>query len=245
MTVVLYAIPASHPCAAIARALELKGLPYRRVELIPGLHRIAQKVRFGKLSVPAVEFDDGERIIGSRAIVRALEHRAPEPRLLPTERSDYVAVARAEEWGDQVLQAVVRRILWAALRRDTSAVMSYAAGAKLPLPAPIARASAPLVALMSQRLNDAGDANVRADLAHLGFHLDRIDDWIGEGALGGERVNAADLQIGAALALLMTVHDVAPLVERRPAALLATRWFADYPGAIPAGTLPRAWLPSA
>jgi hypothetical protein len=35
MTAVLYAIPASHPCAAVERALQLKQIPYRRSELIP------------------------------------------------------------------------------------------------------------------------------------------------------------------------------------------------------------------
>jgi len=35
MTAVLYAVPASHPCAAVERALQLKQVAYRRVEMIP------------------------------------------------------------------------------------------------------------------------------------------------------------------------------------------------------------------
>src|SRR5215208_8424362 len=114
MHAVLYAFPASHPSAAVGRALELKGIAHRRVELIPGPHRILVRARFGATRVPVVVFDDGARVAGSRTIVRELERRVPEPRLLPAEREAYVAVARAEEWGDQVLQAVVRRIVWAA-----------------------------------------------------------------------------------------------------------------------------------
>ena len=36
-----------------------------------------------------------------------------------------------------------------------------------------------------------------ADLAALPRQLERIDGWIGEGLLGGEQPNAADLQIGS------------------------------------------------
>ena len=43
MPAVLYAIPASHPCAVVERALQLKDVPYRRVELIPVVHKLPQQ----------------------------------------------------------------------------------------------------------------------------------------------------------------------------------------------------------
>jgi len=244
MTAVLYAIPASHPCATVERALQLKGVPYRRVELIPGIHVPLQHARLGARSVPGVTFDDGARVVGSRAIVRALEERVAEPPLLPAERDSRARVERAEEWGDQVLQPLVRRVVWAALRRKPGAIDGYTDGARLPVPRPLARASAPLVALTSQRRNGADDATVRADLLSLPMHLDRIDGWIADGTLGGEAANAADLQVGASLRLLLTIEDVRPLLDERPAAELARRWFPRYPGAVPAGTLPRGWVPA-
>ena len=244
MTATLYAIPASHPCAAVERALQLKHVEYRRVEMIPVAHKLPQKLRFGATSVPGIRFDGGTRVAGSRAIVRALEQRVAEPALLPAGGEARARVERAEEWGDQVLQPLVRRILWAALRRAPAAMQSYTEGAKLPVPAPLARLSAPLVAELAGRVNGAGDAIVRADLLALPFHLDRIDRWIERGTLGGEDANAADLQIGSGLALLGTVHDAGPLLGDRPAAALARRWFPTYPGATPAGTLPAEWLPA-
>jgi glutathione S-transferase len=244
MTAVLYAIPASHPCAAAERALQLKRIPYRRVELIPVAHRLPQRIRFGAATVPGVEFSDGARSIGSRAIVRELERRVAQPSLLPADGDLRARVERAEEWGDQVLQALVRRILWAALRRAPGAVQTYTEGAKLPVPAPVARLSAPIVARMARRVNGAGDPMVRADLLSLPAHLDRVDGWIADGTLGGAEANAADLQIGASLRLLLTVEDVRPLVDRRPAAEPARRWFPSYPGMTPAGTLPLEWVPA-
>jgi glutathione S-transferase len=244
VTAVLYAFPASHPCATVERALQLKAVPYRRVELIPGVHRLQQRARFGRRSVPAIVFADGARAIGSRTILRALDERVPAPALMPAGEDARARVARAEEWGDQVLQPLVRRVLWAGLRRAPGSIQSYTEGAKLPVPALMARASAPLVAWMSQRLNGADDATVRADLLSLPIHLGRIDGWIGDGTLGGDDPNAADLQIGASVRLLMTVEDVRPVVDVRPAGALARRWFASYPGSTPARTLPRGWLPA-
>jgi glutathione S-transferase len=132
MTAVLYAFPASHPCATAERALQLKRVPYRRVDLIPIAHRLVQRVRFGAGYVPGVMFDDGARVAGSRAIVRALEQRVAAPALLPAGAEARARVERAEEWGEQVLQALVRRILWAALRRAPGAMESYTEGADLP-----------------------------------------------------------------------------------------------------------------
>ncbi len=243
MTAVLYAIPASHPCAAVERALQLKRVPYRRVELVPVAHQLPLRLRFGAGTVPGLEFDDGARVSGSRAILRALEVRAPEPALLPT-HDDEARVERAEEWGDQVLQPLVRRILWATLRRAPGALDSYLAGARLPVPRPLARLAAPLMARLASAANGAADREVRADLAGLATHLARIDGWIADGTLGGEAPNVADLQIGSGVALLLTVGDLRPALAGRPAAELARRWFPDYPGATPAGVLPAGWVRS-
>jgi glutathione S-transferase len=246
MTAVLYAIPASHPCAVVERALQLKAVSYRRVELIPVLHRPVQRLRFKAGSVPGIEWADGERVTGSRTILRALEARVPAPPLLPPPGEERTAVERAEEWGDQVLQPLARRVVWAAIRRRPGTIMRYTEGAQLPVPRWGARASAPLVAWMAARLNGATDNPVvRADLLSLPGHLDRIDAWIARGVIGGETVNVADLQIASSLRLLQTVADVAPLVDARPAGALARRVFAAYPGGVPAGTLPAGWVPAA
>ncbi len=242
MTATLYAIPASHPCAAAERALQLKSIPYRRVELLPVMAKAVQRARFGGSTVPGLILD-GEKVLGSRPIMRALERRAPEPPLLPAGADERKAVELAEEWGDEVLQPLGRRLIWAALKRHPSAVASYSEGARLPVPASVARLSAPGVALAAAYFSDATAANVRADLANLGFHLDRVERWIEQGALGGEHPNAADLQIASGLRLALTIGDVAPLIDGRPAGELARRWFPQYPGHTPAGTLPAAWLP--
>jgi glutathione S-transferase len=238
----LYAVPASHPCAAVERALQLKRVAYRRVDLPPVAHKAFQQALFGGGTVPGVTLD-GRRILGSRPIVRALDARAPEPRLLPEDREARQPIELAEGWGDEVLQPLVRRVLWSALRRAPAAMPSYSKGSSLRIPAPAARLAAPLVARAEQRINAASDASVRADLANLGHHLARVERWMEHDVIGGEQPNAADLQIGAGLRLLLTVEDVARSAGSRGAVDLARRWFPDYPGTVPAGVLPAAWLP--
>jgi glutathione S-transferase len=238
----LYAIPASHPCAAVEAALRLKGVDYERVDLIPVAAKLVQWSRFRATTVPGVVFADGERVVGSRQIVRALEHRAPQPHLLPLDGRERREVEQAERWGDQVLQPLARRMVWAALRRAPRSVTGYSEGAKLPVPAPLAALSAPLLARAAARLNGASDPEVRADLINLELHLDRADHWIDAGVLGADAPNAADLQICSGLRLMQTIADVAPRVDARRCGAHARRVFPDYPGAVPTGTLPAAWL---
>ena len=239
----LYALPASHPCAAVELALRLKGIDFRRVDMIPVVSKAKQWARFKALTVPGLEFDDGEKVLGSREIIRALEHRAPDPPLLPADGRERRAVEEAERWGDEVLQPLARRIAWAALVRDTSAMTSYAADADLPVPDPLVGLTAPLVARASAFFNGASDPAVRSDLINLDFHLDRADRWIEKGIVGAsETPNAADLQIGSGVRLLLTIEDLLPRIEGRPCAREAMRRFPDYPGRVPAGALPRAWL---
>jgi len=239
----LYTVPASHPCAAVAAALELKRLRYRHVELIPLTQIVVGPLRYGGTTVPGMRLD-GERVVGSRAIMRRLDELVREPPLLPApgDRS-YARVLEAERWGDEVFQSVPRRIIDAAFLRDPHAMESYAAGAKLPLPVSLMRPSMPLVARLMAIRNRASDESVRADIAGLARQLERIDGWIEEGLLGGDPPNAADLQLGSTIRLLLSIADVRALIEAHPAARLA-RYFPPLEGLVPAGTLPVDWLSS-
>jgi glutathione S-transferase len=240
----LYAVPGSHPCAAVEVALRLKSIDYERVDFLPLTQLMMGPLRYGGNTVPGLRID-GERLAGSRTIMRRLDTLAPEPPLLPP-LSDAVARARvleAERWGDEVLQAVPRRILDAAFLRNPACMESYAGDAKLPLPRALIRPGVPFTAKLMGRRNHADDDKVKADLTALPAQLDHIDAWIADGVLGGEQPNAADLQIGSSMRLLMTIGDVRPMIEGHPAERL-TRWFEPQAGEAPAGTLPAEWLPA-
>jgi len=242
----LYVVHSSHPSETVKRALALKGIPYKTVELLVPTQAPLQKLRFGVRTVPALKLDGGEKVSGSRAILRKLDELVPDPPLLPADEAARAAVLDAERWGDEVLQAAVRRVLWGALKRRPDAIPTYQAASQLPrLPGPVVKLVAPSVIAIERRINGAGDAAVRADLAALPGYLDRVDAWIAAGVLGDAGApNAADLQIGASLRLLSTLGDGRRLLAGRPAAQLATDVFPDYPGDVPAGAYPAGWLPA-
>jgi glutathione S-transferase len=175
-------------------------------------------------------FEDGAKVAGSRAILRELEARHPDPPLFPADEE-------AERWGDEVLQPLTRRVIWMALTRRPEAQVSLLGDAKLfpPTPVALAGATARPLAWIERRINASTEDAVRDDLTALPGHLDRIDGWIADGTLGGE--TAADLQIAPSVRLLSICDDLRPLIEPRPAGALAQRLFPRYPGHVPAGAL--------
>jgi glutathione S-transferase len=185
------------------------------------------------VTVPALRLD-GARVQGSRAIARALDALRPQPPLYPRDPERRQAVLQAEAWGDEVLQPVPRRLVWAALKRDRSTLESYLEGAKLGIPTGLAaRTAAPSVAL-SARLNHATDEAVRRDLAVLPGLVERMDELLREGVIGGAERNAADFQVATSVSLLLTLADARPLIEGRPAERHAREIVPRQPGRMPA-----------
>lgn len=241
MAATLYVIPGSHASMAARLMLEQKGIEYRRVDLMPVISKaVVKALRFGGVTVPALKID-GRRIHGSLTIARELDRMRPEPPLFPGDAERRTAVGEAERWGEDRLQGMARRILWNAIRRDRSAIGSYAEGARLGIPVALAVKAAPPIIAVSVRTNRADDVTVRADLASLPGALERVDAWIAEGVLGGETVNAADLQVSTSLRLLMTLDDVRGAIEGRPAGELTLRLVPEFPGHI-GPVFPSAWL---
>jgi glutathione S-transferase len=237
----LYVIPASHPAMAARLMLEYKGISYERTDLMPGIHKGALRVLgFKGTTVPAIKID-GRRVQGSREIARELDRLQPEPPLFPSDPAARTAVEEAERFGDEDLQAPVRRILWNAVKRDRSVLRSYSEGARIGVPIGLAvKTGGPLVA-WAAHYNEASDENVRHDLAALPGMLQRIDDWCEAGVLNGEQLNVADFQIAPSVRLAMTLEDLRPFIADRPAGKLAMRVAPDYPGQAPP-ILPSAWL---
>ena len=234
----LYIIHGSHPCVCAERALQLKGQPYRLHEMAPAAHVPEQWLRFRRTTVPALVLGNGERIVGSRAIVHRLDELVPEPPLLPADPAARAQVEEIEEWGDRILQSAVRRVFWIGIQARPDAISNYSEGSKLPLPARAQRLLAPLVSRLAATRNKASRARAREDLAALPAQLDQIDAWIAEGVAGGEQPNAADLQIAPSIRMLGTFGDVRPMLEGRPCWAMAQRVVPEYEGYLPSGALP-------
>ena len=237
----LFTIPGSHPGVSVQRMLKHKGIPYKRTDLLPVLSwGVLRARRLPRVTVPAIKID-GRRIQGSREITRELERIRPEPPLFPADPDHRAAVEEAELFGDKDLQQCVRQILLWTLRKNAAPLRSFLEGSKIGLPHGLAvKTAGPFLAL-DARSHKANDANARRDISILPAMLQRIDDWIAEGVLGGEELNAADFQIAPSLRLAMSFDDLRPAIENHPAGQLALRVVPHYPGRIPP-LLPAAWL---
>jgi glutathione S-transferase len=237
----LHALPPSHPCMTVDAALRLKGLEFERVDLVPGAHTEEMQKLYGegRSTVPGLMIDD-EPVHGSVAILARLEAIAAQPPLFPEPIAE--AVREAERWGDEQLQDLGRRMPWGALRFRPEAMGSFGGAGALD-PAGVDFAIRYVSA--SWKYHRISAVRLADDLAGLPAKLDHIDALAQEGIVGGETPTAADLQIGATLAVLLTVGDLRPLLAGRPAERIARTWFPDVAGDIPAGAFPADWVPAA
>ncbi len=240
MAPTLYSLALSHPALAAHRMLEVKRIDHRVVNLIPGFHPVPLRlVGFAGPTVPALRID-GRRIQGSREISRALDELAPTPRLFPEDPDRRREVEAAERWGEEILQAVPRRIFrWLTANRLEARRWLAAEHVRVPGSTLLARPS--LQARAFARAVGASEEAVRRDIAELPTVLDRVSSLHEESVIGGAEPNAADFQIASSVRAIDLFPDLAPLVSNHPAVSYARELFPDFPAGPPA-LLPPHWL---
>lgn len=240
----LYVIPLSHPAFAARRMLQRAGIEHEVVSFPSGLHSLLLRLHgFRSGTVPALVLD-GRRIQGSLEIARAIAAVSPPGTLYPVDPEARARVEEAERWGEAELQPIPRRILrWGLVRRGELRRWLVRIN-RIPFPTVSAALMRPL-AWHFARVSSADDETVRQDMERLPGLLDRVDELIAEGTIGGPEPNAADYQIGTSLRVMLAIEDLGDAVEAHPgAAELARRILPDYRGSAPR-ILPEAWRPAA
>lgn len=237
----LFVVPGSHPSMTGRLLLEHKRIAYRRVDLLPAIHKpLLRMLGFADTTVPAFRLGD-HRVQSTLTISRLLEQLQPEPPLFPASPLQRLAVEEAERWGESVLQPLPRRLSWWALARDRNALRSFATGARLRVPLELAIRTAKPIVAVERRINHATDAGVRADMALLPRLLKHVDLLLADGIIGGEQPNAADYQIATSVRLLACFDDLRAWIDQRPCGAYAHRVVPEFPGRI-GPVLPEDWL---
>ncbi|MFM8527216.1 MAG: glutathione S-transferase N-terminal domain-containing protein, partial [bacterium] len=176
MGTTLFGIPGSNPAMSAQLMLDYKGIPYKRTELLPVISKgVLRAMGFPGVTVPAIKLDDGRKIQGSLEISRQLERIQPEPPLFPADPAERQKVEDAERWAEQVPQARARQLIWWAMKRDRTPLVSFAEGAKLPVPTGIAIKTAAPIVEISGRVYGADDSNGRLAIAEMAEMLSYDD----------------------------------------------------------------------
>lgn len=239
--ITLHVLTISHPCLAARAAAERKGLDAEIVTLNPGEHNavIEEIYGEGRTTVPGMVVD-GEPVHGTTAIMERLEVLAPDgPSLYPEPISG--RVREAQQWADAEVQDLGRRLTWGALHFRPEAMGTFAGGGPLD---PAGTDFAIGYARSSWKYHRITAVQLAEDLAGLPAKVEHIDALAADGIVGGDEPTAADFEIGATVRVLLTIGDLRPLLENRAAGTIARRWFADYPGDVPAGAYPAGWVPA-
>ena len=158
----------------------------------------------GNHTVPGM-LVDGEPVHGSRAILARLEELVPEPALYPSEE-----VREAERWGDEELQDLGRRMSWGALHFRPEALGTF--GGAVPLDGARHRLRDPLRARHVEVPRASPRRACRTISPGFPTELAHVEATRRGRVIGGEQPNAADLQIGSTLRVLLTVGDLRPLL---------------------------------
>jgi glutathione S-transferase len=224
----------------VAAALELKGLQFERIDF-PHSERLERMVEIygeGNSTVPGALID-GEPVHGSRAILSRLEAIEPEPVLYPSDE-----VREAERWGDQELQDLGRCLPWGAMYFRPESMGTFAGADGEPLDGPGTDFAIRFVRA-TWRYHGITATRLHEDLAGLPAKIEHIEALADAGVIGGEQTNAADLQIGATIRVLLPIEDLGPLLAGTAAERIALSLFPSYPGTVPAGAFPAGWVPAA
>src|SRR5438067_11299256 len=245
MAVVLYWMAISHPSQAARKMLDLKGIDYELVDVLPLNQRVHLRLAgFRSGTVPALKLE-GHKIQGARRIARAVDERWPEPPLFPADPTARARVEQAERWGEEELQPVPRRLFRFAAAENPELRRGVARVAGLPAAGLVAAASKPAAAYYARTIEADGrratEAGVRADLAALPAMLDRADRLLADGTLALDPPNAVALQILATVRLPDAFEDLHDHVAAHSCAAPARDLFADYPARLPR-VLEPAWL---
>jgi glutathione S-transferase len=238
--ITLHGLPPSHPSRAAEIAIRVKGLEFERVEMDMGGHNEQMEAIYGagNRTVPGM-LVDGEPIHGSRAIFAKLEEIAPDPPLYPDPIA--AAVREADRWGDEELQDLGRSLPWGALHFRPEAFGTFAGGEALD---PAGTDYAIRFIRATWKYHGLSAALLAEHLAGLPAKLDHVAELASAGVVDGDAANAADLQIGSTIRVLMTLGDLEPMLAGSAAVRIAVRWFPEVPGHVPAGAFPAGWVPA-
>jgi glutathione S-transferase len=177
-------------------ALDFKRVPHVRRSLLPGGPRAMAFSLRGTL--PVLDLDD-ERVVDSTHIITALEHRFPQPSLLPEDPRERAAALELEDFFDEEAGHELRRAAFYEWRTNPGFVSGFITTGRGRATRAFMRAILPGALLYARRRYRIYPADAEQARVKIAAALDRITaEQNPSGYLVGESFTVADLA-GAAL----------------------------------------------
>lgn len=183
-------------CLKVRMMLEVKGLQYQTIEVMPGLGQLAVFRLSGQRKVPVIV--DGDRVVAdSSAIASYLEKHHPNHPLMPGNPQHAAQAHLIEDWADTTLARVARICLVQAATLDPALFVALLPG---DLPDPLRQAMDVVPGGLLNGLSDFVSMGERADLL---TSLEQISSLLENSSwLVGNTMSLADLAVAAQLSLL-------------------------------------------
>ncbi|MBW4656376.1 MAG: glutathione S-transferase family protein [Kaiparowitsia implicata GSE-PSE-MK54-09C] len=120
----LYQFELSHYCEKIRLILDYKGLPYRKIEVTPGVGQLDVFRLSGQRQVPVLK--DGDEVIAdSTAIADYLDKTYPERPIIPDDPKLRGLTLLIEQWADESIAINGRKCMIDALGKDQAFRRSF------------------------------------------------------------------------------------------------------------------------
>ncbi|MBD1888987.1 glutathione S-transferase family protein [Trichocoleus sp. DQ-A3] len=115
----LYQFELSHYSEKVRLLLDYKGLPYRKIEVTPGVGQVELFRMSGQRQVPVLK--DGNTVIAdSTAIAKYLDKQYPDRPLIPVDPKQKGLCLLIEAWADESIGLKSRKVLFGALSQNQS-----------------------------------------------------------------------------------------------------------------------------
>ena len=112
----LHQFEASHYCEKVRLVLDYKQLPYKTIEIIPGIGQIDLYRLSGQRQVPVLK--DGDVVVSdSTAIARYLDKQYPERPLIPLDSKSRGLCLMMEAWADESIGLNARKVMIGAFNQ--------------------------------------------------------------------------------------------------------------------------------
>lgn len=232
-TLELFQFPYSHYNEKARWALDWKGIPHTRTNLLPGPHMPRVRRMTGLTTVPVLRI--GEELVWESArIIDALERRQPDPPLYPADPSLREQALAVQRRFDDEIGPLVRRSLFASMLEEPDYICSLFSFYRPTLQRLLYRASFPLAkGMMKKGMGISDHASVEA--AHA--ETDAALGWVAAesaatGYLVGDAFGVADLTAAALLAPCANPPD-SPMFRPDPMPAAIREWterWSTHPG---------------